>query len=95
MKLLWFLSMIGFGSGAVQQTQQNETKTPPQFLGADCESKQMKNCGSTGPYVCYEHDEPCPGYGPLLRGSRKEKHRQSAIMTSKYFRRWIMTMGAW
>jgi len=32
-------------------------------VGTDCASKNMKTCGSTGPNVCYEMDDDCPGVG--------------------------------
>lgn len=39
----------------------SQTASPgSHLLGRDCASKGMKTCGSTGPNVCYPHNQPCP-----------------------------------
>ena len=41
-------------------------ETIPQPLGTDCFSKNMKTCGSTGPFVCWGQNVSCPKYNPDL-----------------------------
>ena len=70
----YFTFFMIFATAFSQQFTHNltfvyDSETIPQPLGVDCSSKQMKTCGSTGPYVCWEQNHTCPGYKPSLRGS--------------------------
>ena len=55
-------------SGTPSEINHYNNTVPPSgknqpLVGTDCESKNMKTCGSTGPDVCYPTDAVCPGVG--------------------------------
>ena len=55
-------------SGTPSEINHYNNTIPPSgknqpLVGTDCESKNMKSCGSTGPDVCYPTDAVCPGVG--------------------------------
>ncbi len=61
--LSFFVSLFGFVKCDEDISKSNFTEfviVNQTFVGLDCGSKQMKSCGSTGPYVCYEVKSKCP-----------------------------------
>ena len=55
-------------SGTPNEINHYNNTVPPSgknqpLVGTDCESKNMKTCGSTGPDVCYATNTVCPGVG--------------------------------
>ena len=53
------------------------------LVGTDCESKNMKSCGSTGPDVCYPVDKVCPGVGSAQTGAGAGSPDATQTTTSK------------
>ena len=70
-----FFSLLFFSfTKCLAETTKNMTyvyssETLQQPVRTDCYSKGMRTCGSTGPFVCWEHNVTCPGFKPHLRGS--------------------------
>lgn len=58
-------------SGTPSEINHYNNTVPPSgknqpLVGTDCESKNMKSCGSTGPDVCYPTNAVCPGVGSQM-----------------------------
>ncbi len=58
-------------SGTPSEINHYNNTVPPSgknqpLVGTDCESKNMKTCGSTGPDVCYPTNTVCPGVGSQM-----------------------------
>ena len=66
-----------------------------QLVGTDCESKNMKSCGSTGPDVCYPVDKVCPGVGSAQTGAGVGAPNASQTTTSKVSTSQKTVPGKW
>ena len=76
-------------SGTPSEINHYNNTVPPSgknqpLVGTDCESKNMKSCGSTGPDVCYPTDAVCPGVGSqMYQGAQTTTSKAST--TQKLF----------
>ena len=70
-----FFSLLFFSfTKCLAETTKNMTyvyssETLQQPVGTDCYLQGMRTCGSTGQFVCWEHNTTCPDFIPHLRGS--------------------------